>query len=252
VIKQREPERLLQVEAIREHANMLHGARFNGDKPTEESLRNAALRLVKEFIEAVDRDKEEGLDPDTARLWRDQVHEIAAQGKFNLTPEGDSEGAADPSAIARTDHLAPLKSIIEQATYTVEAATREMQDPNETVLRGFGKQLGSSKKEIMALSKDLVINQPTGVAMEASRLAGEACDAIKANGEAIRTALREMGAASDISEASGPTRAQWAPPARPATIGASLGWAAGVRSAATGWAQRPVPVRPAAGDLEPE
>ncbi len=46
VIKRREPERLLQVEAIREHANMLHGARLNGDKLTEESLRNAALRLV--------------------------------------------------------------------------------------------------------------------------------------------------------------------------------------------------------------
>ncbi len=51
--------------------------------------------------------------------------------------------------------------------------------------------------------------------MEASRLAGEACDAIKASQEAIRAALRELGAASDISEVSGPTRAQWPPSARP-------------------------------------
>ncbi len=213
---------------------------------------DVALKLVKEFMEAVDKDKEEGLDPDTARLWRDQVHEIAAQAKFDQTPEGDGKSAAGPSATAGTDHLAPLKSLIEQATYTMEAATREMQDPNETVLRGFGKQLGSSKKEITALSKDLVINQPTGVAMEASRLAGEACDAIKASREAIRAALREMGAASDISESSGSTRAQWAPPARSAIVGAGLGWAAGARSAAMGWAQRPVPARPAVGDMEPE
>jgi hypothetical protein len=32
VIKQKEPERLLQVEAIREHTTMLHGARLNGDR----------------------------------------------------------------------------------------------------------------------------------------------------------------------------------------------------------------------------
>ncbi len=113
------------------------------------------------------------------------------------------------------DRLAPLRAVIEQATYTMEATAKEIQDPDETILRGFGKQLGNSKKEIMATGKDLVINQPTGVAMEASRLAGEACDAIKASQEAIRAALRELGAASDISEASGPTRAQWPPSARP-------------------------------------
>jgi hypothetical protein len=46
------------------------------------------------------------------------------------------------------------------------------------------------------------------VATEATRLASEACDAIKVSRESIRAALREMGAASDISEASGPVRSQ--------------------------------------------
>ncbi len=118
------------------------------------------------------------------------------------------------------------------------------------MLRGFGKQLGSSEKEIMALSKDLVINKPTGVAMEASRLAGEACDAIKESREAIRAALRDMGAASDISEASGLTRAQPAHAVRSsALIAASLGW--GTRPAASSWAQRPPLARPAASEMEP-
>jgi hypothetical protein len=178
------------------------------------------------------------------------VRKIADQGKFDLTPEGGSEGAAGPSVTTGTDHLAPLKLIIDQATYTMEAATREMQDPNETVLRGFGKQLGSSKKEIMALSKDLVINQPTGVAMEASRLAGEACDTIKESREAIRAALRDMGAASDISEASGPTRAQSAPTGRlSALMAASQGW--GMKLAVSSWAQRPPLARPAVSGVDP-
>jgi hypothetical protein len=109
----------------------------------------------------------------------------------------------------------------------MESAAKEVQDPEETILRGFGKQLGNSKKEIMAISKDLVISQPMGVAMEVSRLAGEACDAIKASREAIRAALRELGAASDISEVSGPTRAQWLPSARPTVGNIDLEWAMG-------------------------
>jgi hypothetical protein len=135
VIKQREPERLLQVEAIREHATMLHGAWLNGDRTTEESIRQAALKLVGEFLEAVDKDKEAGLDPDTARLWRDQVHEIATRAKLDQPPETESGGAAGPTAsVGTADCLALLKSIIEQATYTMEVAAREVQDPDETIL----------------------------------------------------------------------------------------------------------------------
>ncbi len=120
-------------------------------------------------------------------------------------------GGAEPEPALRggaTDCLAPLRNAIDQARYTADAVTRELTDPEETVLRGFGKQLGSSKKEIMTLSKNLAVGQPASVAMEATRLASEACDAIKVSRESIRAALREMGAASDISEASGPIRSQ--------------------------------------------
>ncbi len=58
----------------------------------------------------------------------------------------------------------------------------------------------------MALSKNLAVGQHSGIATEATRLASEAGDAIKASRESIRIALREMGAASDISEVSGPVR----------------------------------------------
>jgi hypothetical protein len=145
-----------------------------------------------------------------------------------------------------------FKAVIELAAHTMEAAAKEMQDPNETTLQGFGKQLGNSKKEIMAMSKDFMMDQSAGVAVEATRLASEACDAIKASRESIRTALRGLGAASDISEASGPTRAQWAPLARPAVGNIGPEWATGARPAAAGWAQRPPPIREAVGNIDPE
>ncbi len=146
--------------------------------------------------------------------------------------------------------------------------TRELADPEETVLRGFGKQLGGSRKEIMALSRNLAVGQPASVATEATRLASEACDAIKVSREAIRAALREMGAASDISEASGPIRTQPMSPERP-----SMGrlepagrrpavplptwpqrpptreWATGPQSAGAEWVQHPPPMRAASGNM---
>jgi hypothetical protein len=94
----------------------------------------------------------------------------------------------------------------------MEAVAREIQDPDETTLRGFAKHLGNSKKEIMALSRSLMVGQAANVATEATRLANKAGEAIKASRELIRAALRGLGMASDISEASGPTRAQRPPP----------------------------------------
>jgi hypothetical protein len=122
----------------------------------------------------------------------------------------------------------------------MEAVTRELTDPEETVLRGFGKQQGSSKKEIMALSKNLAVGQQASVATEATRLASEAGDTIKVSRESIRTALREMGAASDISEVSGPVRPPPMVSGRPVVGRLEL---AGGRQAVPlpSWPQRPPP-----------
>jgi hypothetical protein len=242
VIKQREPVRLLQVEAIGEHATMLHANRLNGDKLGEESVRKAMKKLVDEYMAAVEQDKDDGLDPDTARVWKEQVHEIVAKAKLDQPVASCGMSKSGPVAHPRVkDRLTPLRSAIEQATYTMQAVARELTNPNETVLRGFGKQLGNSKKEIMTVSKDLVVDQPADVATEVTRLASEACEAIKASRESIRTAQRELGAASDISEASGPVRTQLPLPGRPVVGCIDPEWAAGSRPAAASWFQRPPP-----------
>jgi hypothetical protein len=203
----------MQVEAIREHATRLADARAGGDNAIVESIRQAMLVLVGKFMEAVDRDNEDGLDPDTARAWKDQVHEIAVQAKLDQLPDGGGgSGTGLPAPKEAANRLAPLKSAIKLATHTMEAVAREIQDPLETTLRGFGKHLGNSKKEIMALSRSLMVGQSASVATEATRHADEASEAMKSSRELIRAALRGLGAASDISEASGPIRAQHPPP----------------------------------------
>jgi hypothetical protein len=248
VTRQKEPERLKQIEAIREQATMLHGSRLNKDKPTEESVVKTMRDAVIEYMAAVDQDKEDGLDPDTARLWKEQVQEIVTLANLDMPVAGTRGGGPEPVPQEEaTDCLAPLRDAIDQAQYTAYAAAGELTDPEETVLRGFGKQLGSSKREIMALSKDLAVGQPASMAMEATRLASEACDAIKTSRESIRAALREMGAASDISEASGPVRTR--PLQRERPVMGRLE-PAGRRPAAPMWPQQP-PLREWATGLQP-
>jgi hypothetical protein len=217
ITAEKEPERLKQLEAIREQATMIHGSRLNGDKGTEESLVRSMRNSVIKFMAAVDQDMLDGLDPDTARLWKEQVQGIVAVADIGTVAVGASGVEPQPAPRAgAADCLAPLRDAIDQARYTMEAVARELTNPEETVLRGFGKQLGSSKKEIMDLSKNLAVGQPSGIAAEATRLVSEAGDVIKASRESIRAALREMGTASDISEASGSVRPPPAASGRPA------------------------------------
>jgi hypothetical protein len=211
----------------------------------------------------VGKDEEDGLAPDTAQTWKDQVYEIL-RGAPHF-PDGATGGEpvhiastapAAPAALDPPGRLAPLRLAIRLAAHTMEAVAKEIQDPDKTTLRGLGKNLGNSKKEIITLSRSLIVGQSASVATEATRLADEASEAIKSNRETIRAALRGLGVASDISEAHGPTRAaRQLPPTRP-TVGnldpdwTAPGWASAHTPATTAWPpmdSRPRPKMKGAG-----
>jgi hypothetical protein len=87
---------------------MLHGSRLNGDKPSEESIVKTMRKSVNEYMAAVDQDKEDGLDLDTARLWKEQVQGIVALANLNMPVAGTRGSGPEPaSQIEATDCLAP-------------------------------------------------------------------------------------------------------------------------------------------------
>ncbi len=103
VIKEREPERLVQVEAIREHATRFTGARASGDNTALASTKQALAGLMEKFMADVNRDKEDGLDPDTARIWKDQVHQMVEEAEvFQDSHSGVGEA---PTAPAEPMHI---------------------------------------------------------------------------------------------------------------------------------------------------
>jgi hypothetical protein len=234
LVREREPERLVQVEAMREQVTRYNGARARRDNAALAKIRTTLRELVDKYMADVDKDEEDGLAPDVVQTWKDQAYQIVNEALLFF--DGFIEDGSAPPVSAPADSLTPLRKAIEIATYTTEAVAKEIQDPDEVRLRGLAKQLGISKKEIMALSRSLMVGQVVSIAIEATRLASEAGEAIKSSREMIRAALRGLGAASDISEASGPTRAQRPPPpSGPVLGGSNAGWAAGSRPAASGW-----------------
>ncbi len=147
VTRQKEPERLKQIEAIREQATMLLGSRLHGDKPSEESIVKTMRKLVNEYMAAIDQDKEDGLDPDTARLWKEQVQGIVAHANLDHPAANEGQGGPDtappPEAI---DFLAPIKCAINQARYTAFAAARELTGPRRPSCVDSGSSWGAGRR----------------------------------------------------------------------------------------------------------
>ncbi len=113
IIVEKEPERLKQLEAIREQATMLHESRLNKDKVTEESVVRLMRDVVIGFMAAVDQDKEDGLDPDTAWLWKEQVQGFVTTANLDVPAVGASEGEPGPAPRDEaTDCLAPSKTLL--------------------------------------------------------------------------------------------------------------------------------------------
>jgi hypothetical protein len=80
---------------------------------------------VIEYMTAVDKDKEDGLDPGTARLWREHVQEIVNLANLEMPVAGTREDEPAPGEQGATaDCLAPLRDAIDQARYTADAADR--------------------------------------------------------------------------------------------------------------------------------
>ncbi len=98
--------------------------------------------------------------------------------------------------------LGLLRRVLGKVASLSKAVNLGVSESEEGELRDLSKRLGAVKKELMALSRELMVSQPPALAMEVHELVSEAEEAIRSGQKMIRAALRGLGAASDISEAS--------------------------------------------------
>ncbi len=218
LVRERETERLTQVEAMREQVTKFSGARAKGDNAGLTRVKLVLNDMLEKYMKDVDKGEEDGLAPDVVRTWKDQVYIVVKEALEFFEHFSGEDPASKPE-----DSLAPLRKAIGVATQLAEAVAKEVQDPSEERLRDLARKLGATKKEIMALSRSLMVGQAASLATEAHRLASDAGEVIKSTRETIKAALRGLGAASDISEVSGPTWVLIPPPPPPPRPGGGEG-----------------------------
>jgi hypothetical protein len=208
--REREPQRLLQIEAMWEQVSKCATAKERGNNADLMRVKQALPALLSKYLKDLETDEKDGLSSDVVEMWKQAALDLTGDvlkyvGQLGVDP------ASRPN-----DTLRPLTKAIGKIASLTEAVTKGVQEPDEEELRDLARKLGTAKKEIMAMSRGLVVNQPATTATEAHELASEAGEAIRASRETIKAALRGMGVASDISEISGPAGAPRPPPVRPA------------------------------------
>jgi hypothetical protein len=166
--------------------------RYNGARASRDNAALARIKydLVDKYIADVDKDEKDGLAPEVVKTWKDQAYLIVDEAQTFFGNFIEDDPAPKPG-----DSLAPLRKAIETATHLAEAVAKKIQDPGEERLRDLARKLGTAKKEIMALSRSLMVGQAASIATEANRLASDAGEAIKSSWETIKPALRGLGAA---------------------------------------------------------
>ncbi len=209
VEREKEPERLRQIEGMREQVSKCAVAREKGNMADLMRVKEALPPLLSKYLKDLEADEKEGLSPDVVEKWKQAALDLTEDvmkylGRLGVNPSSGPD-----------DILGPLRRVIGKIATLSEAVTKGVQEPDEEELRDLAKKLGTAKKELMAMSRDLVVNQPAATATEAHKLVSEAGEAIKASRETIKAALRGMGAASDISEISCLAGFPRPPPVRP-------------------------------------
>ncbi len=208
--REREPQRLLQIEAMREQVSKCATVKEKGNNADLMRVKQALPDLLSKYLKDLETDEKDGLSSDVVETWKQAALDLTKDVLKYVSQFGVN------TASGPDDALGPLRKAIGKKASLAEAVTKGVQEPDEEELRTLARKLGTAKKEIMALNRGLVVGQPAPIATEANELASEAGEAIKASRETIKAALKGMGAASDISEISSPIGAPRLPPARPA------------------------------------
>ncbi len=81
-----------------------------------------------------------------------------------------------------------------------EAVAGAEDEPEEAELRTLGKKLSRVKADLLSLGRGLMLSQDPSLAAGAQKLIVDTEEAIRASQQKVRTALRRLGAASDVSE----------------------------------------------------
>jgi hypothetical protein len=96
MMRENEPERLVQVEAMREQVTRYNGAWASGDNAALARIKPTLQELVDKYMADVNKDEKDGLAPDVVQTWKDQAYQIVNEALHFF--DGFIEDGSAPSA----------------------------------------------------------------------------------------------------------------------------------------------------------
>ncbi len=190
--KEKERERVVQLEAMEAEVSKFKVAKGPGDMANLIRVKGALSAQLKKYLEDIEADKEGGVSSNVTGKWKKAALDLT---KEYLNGMGRNVGAG------AEDALGPLRRALGRIASLGEAVSSGVVEPDEGGLHDLAKRLEAAKKELMAMGRELMVSQPPASATEAHELVSEAKEAIRSSQRIIKAALRGLGVASDISEA---------------------------------------------------
>jgi hypothetical protein len=138
-------------------------------------VKEALLPLLSKYLKDLETDEKDGLSSDVVKTWKQAMLDLTADILKNVGRMGVNP-ASGPD-----DALGPLRKAIGKIASLTEAVTTGVQEPDEEELRDLARKLGAAKKDIMTMSRGLVVNQSATLATEAHELASKAGEVIRAS-----------------------------------------------------------------------
>ncbi len=130
IVREREQERLAQVEAMREEATRFTDAKVKGDNAGLRKVKQALDVITEKFMKDVEPDEKDALLPDVVETWKGQALAVVKDALEFLVHFEEGDSAPRPE-----DNLGPLRKAMGVVTYLTEAVAKEVQDPSKDRLQ---------------------------------------------------------------------------------------------------------------------
>jgi hypothetical protein len=152
--KDKERERLAQLEAMEAEVSKFKVARAQGNMANLMRVKEALSAQLKKYLEDIEADVEGGVSSDVTGKWKKAALDLTKDAMEHLSGIGRDVGTEGEDA------LGPLRRAMGKVASLGEAVTSGVVEPEEGGLRDLAKRLGAVKKELMALSRGLMVSQP--------------------------------------------------------------------------------------------
>ncbi len=138
--KDRERERLTQLEAMEVEVSKFKTARGKGDMASLMRVKAALSAQLKKYLDDIEADKEDRVSSDVTGKWKKAAQDLTKNAMEYLNGRGRDVGTEGEDA------LGPLRRVLGKVASLSEAVNLGVSEPEEGGLRDLAKRLGAVKK----------------------------------------------------------------------------------------------------------